>query len=84
MAGCNCRTPISKITNCKVSILTRRDGRVQLAIARCDTERIVVSILTRRDGRVQPGDIGYTIGKGRVSILTRRDGRVQHFLYVHI
>ncbi len=54
MAGCNssCRGASSRAP--AVSILTRRDGRVQLRLLPRPLARMGVSILTRRDGRVQP------------------------------
>ena len=62
-----------------VSILTRPEGRVQLACPYCGSHLICyVSILTRPEGRVQPeraGDVEMPII--RVSILTRPEGRVQ-------
>ena len=60
-----------------VSILTRPEGRVQLAYAIANAEIVVVSILTRPEGRVQRDDGPIGSNTVVVSILTRPEGRVQ-------
>ena len=62
----------------RVSILTRPEGRVQLATS-AHLARLLeaVSILTRPEGRVQPDGAPYASSALAVSILTRPEGRVQ-------
>ena len=78
MAGCNTFREGRTFDPDNVSILTRRDGRVQHVIGqRLADDQAGVSILTRRDGRVQRAYDGMVLLVFYVSILTRRDGRVQ-------
>ena len=76
-AGCNRAGQTHPLRGLSVSILTRPEGRVQLALALLLGRQCLVSILTRPEGRVQQSHAESCPPQYRVSILTRPEGRVQ-------
>ena len=75
--GCNAKPNGQPLPSKLVSILTRPEGRVQLAGRQVSVALSGVSILTRPEGRVQRQFLSSDNEWQLVSILTRPEGRVQ-------